>query len=79
MRQYAERAPVSPRRAKLPDYLVYHSDHGNQDLSIRYKQRLAAAGIQSSIGSGFFHTKTHRLKPSVGFARRKSSAKDAPT
>ena len=31
--------------------LVHHSDRGSQYLSIRYTERLAEAGIQSSVGS----------------------------
>ena len=31
--------------------LVHHSDRGSQYLSIRYTQRLAEAGIESSVGS----------------------------
>ena len=33
------------------DALVHHSDHGVQYLSIRYTERLAAAGIERSVGS----------------------------
>ena len=31
--------------------LIHHSDHGSQYLSIRYTERLAAAGIEASAGS----------------------------
>ena len=31
--------------------LVHHSDRGSQDLSIRYTERLAEAGIEPSVGS----------------------------
>jgi putative transposase len=31
--------------------LVHHSDRGTQYLSIRYTERLAAAGVESSVGS----------------------------
>jgi putative transposase len=31
--------------------LVHHSDRGSQYLSIRYPQRLAPAGVESSVGS----------------------------
>ena len=30
---------------------MHHSDHGSQYLSIRYTERLAEAGIESSVGS----------------------------
>ena len=33
------------------DRLVHHSDRGTQSLSIRYTERLAAAGIEPSVGS----------------------------
>lgn len=33
------------------DELVHHSDRGSQYLSIRYTERLAAAGIERSVGS----------------------------
>ena len=33
------------------DDLVHHSDRGVQYLSIRYTERLAAAGIERSVGS----------------------------
>ena len=31
--------------------LIHHSDRGSQYLSIRYSERLAEAGIESSVGS----------------------------
>lgn len=34
-----------------PQGLIHHSDRGSQYLSIRYSQRLAEAGIESSVGS----------------------------
>ena len=33
------------------DGLVHHSDRGGQYLAIRYTERLAAAGVESSVGS----------------------------
>ena len=33
------------------DQLVHHSDRGSQDLSIRYTDRLADAGVDPSVGS----------------------------
>ena len=33
------------------DGLIHHSDRGSQYLSIRYTERLAAAGIEPSVGS----------------------------
>jgi transposase InsO family protein len=60
------------------DRLVHHSDRGVQYLSIRYTERLAEAGIESSVGSvgdsydnamaetiiGLFKTEViHRLGP----------------
>ena len=38
------------RRTGTED-LVHHSDRGSQYLSIRYTERLAVAGIESSVGS----------------------------
>jgi transposase InsO family protein len=35
----------------LEDGLIHHSDRGSQYLSIRYTERLAEAGIESSVGS----------------------------
>ena len=40
-----ERRPVGPAR------LIHHSDRGVQYVSIRYTERLAAAGIEPSVGS----------------------------
>ena len=40
--------------ARQPDQgssLVHHSDRGSQYVSIRYSERLAEAGIESSVGS----------------------------
>jgi transposase InsO family protein len=37
-------------RPNLSD-LIHHSDRGTQDLSIRYTERLAEAGIEPSVGS----------------------------
>jgi transposase InsO family protein len=39
------------RRPFHGDGLVHHSDHGSQYVSIRYTERLAAAGIEPSVGS----------------------------
>ena len=36
---------------KAPQGLIHHSDRGSQYLSIRYTERLAQAGIESSVGS----------------------------
>ena len=36
---------------KPADSLIHHSDRGSQYLSIRYSDRLAEAGIESSVGS----------------------------
>ena len=38
-------------RGSIPDGLVHHSDRGVQYLAIRYTDRLAAAGIENSVGS----------------------------
>ena len=35
----------------ISDRLVHHSDHGSQYLAIRYTERLAEAGLESSVGS----------------------------
>lgn len=39
------------RRAERDGQLVHHSDRGSQYVSIRYSERLAEAGIESSVGS----------------------------
>ena len=39
------------RRSDGLDDLVHHSDRGVQYLSIHYTERLAAAGIEPSVGS----------------------------
>ena len=39
------------RRAERDGELVHHSDRGSQYVSIRYSERLAEAGIESSVGS----------------------------
>ena len=31
--------------------MIHHSDRGSQYLSIRYTERLAAAGVEASVGS----------------------------
>jgi len=36
---------------KDTEHLIHHSDRGSQYLSIRYSERLAEAGIESSVGS----------------------------
>jgi transposase InsO family protein len=36
---------------RAPAGLVHHSDRGGQYLSIRYTERLAAAGVDPSVGS----------------------------
>ena len=35
----------------VPIRLIHHSDRGRQYLSIRYTERLAANGIEASVGS----------------------------
>jgi putative transposase len=36
--------------------LIHHSDRGSRYVSIRYTERLAAAGIEPSVGSvGYAH------------------------
>lgn len=42
---------ISERGDDAGDRLVHHSDRGVQYLSIRYTERLAEAGIESSVGS----------------------------
>lgn len=39
------------RRPAQDDRLVHHSDRGSQYLALRYTDRLAAAGVQPSVGS----------------------------
>jgi putative transposase len=39
------------RRKGAGEALVHHSDRGVQYLSIRYTERLEAAGIETSVGS----------------------------
>lgn len=42
---------ICQRRPTQGSGLVHHSDRGSQYLSIRYTERLAAAGIDTSVGS----------------------------
>jgi putative transposase len=42
---------ICDRQDENPEGLVHHSDRGSQYLSIRYTERLAAAGIEPSVGS----------------------------
>ena len=39
------------RQPDANDALIHHSDRGSQYVSIRYSERLAEAGIESSVGS----------------------------
>ena len=39
------------RRSARDAGLAHHSDRGSQDVSIRYAERLADAGIEPSVGS----------------------------
>jgi transposase InsO family protein len=39
------------RQPEREDTLIHHSDRGAQYVSIRYSERLAEAGIESSVGS----------------------------
>jgi transposase InsO family protein len=41
---------IHDRRPAETDTLVHHSDRGSQDVSIRYTERLAEAGIDPSVG-----------------------------
>lgn len=38
-----------PRQPERSDALIHHSDRGSQDVSIRYTERLAEAGIEPSV------------------------------
>jgi putative transposase len=42
---------LQERRPNGDNRLVHHSDRGSQYVSIRYTERLAAAGIEPSVGS----------------------------
>lgn len=42
---------ICQRAPSEADKLIHHSDRGSQYLSIRYTERLAEAGIDSSVGS----------------------------
>jgi transposase InsO family protein len=42
---------IYDRCRQRPNGLVHHSDRGTQYLSMRYTDRLAAAGIAPSVGS----------------------------
>lgn len=42
---------IYARGGTTPAGLVHHSDRGTQDLSMRYTDRLADAGIAPSVGS----------------------------
>jgi transposase InsO family protein len=42
---------ICERQPDVATPLVHHSDHGSQYLSIRYTDRLLAAGIEPSVGS----------------------------
>ncbi len=39
------------RQPERTDALIHHSDRGSQYVSIRYRERLAEAGIEPSVGS----------------------------
>ena len=43
--------PICQRAPSETVKLIHHSDRGSQYLSIRYAQRLAEAGINTSVGS----------------------------
>lgn len=42
---------ICQRTPSETDKLIHHSDRGSQYLSIRYTERLAEAGIDTSVGS----------------------------
>ena len=47
--------------------LINHSDHGVQYVSIRYTERLAEAGVETSVGS---MGDSYDKKPSVALHAR---------
>ena len=49
--------------------LIHHSDRGSQYVSIRYSERLAEAGIESSVGSNGTATTTPWPRRSTGCTR----------
>ena len=53
--------------------LVHHSDRGGQYLSIRYTERLAEAGIESSVGSTGDSYDNALAESVIGCSRRKRS------
>lgn len=42
---------ICQRAPSKADKLIHHSDRGSQYLSIKYTERLAEAGIDTSVGS----------------------------
>ena len=81
-----EKCRFSPRSTDTSD-LIHHSDRGVQYLSIRYTERLKAAGIETSVGSvgdaydnamaetiiGLFKAEVIRLRGRGGASSRSSS------
>ena len=51
MNLWALEPALHARRPAQNDGLIHHSDRGSQDVSIKYTERLAEAGIEPSVGS----------------------------
>ena len=49
--------------------MIHHRDRGSQYLPIRYTERLAEAGVESSVGSTGDPTTTPWLKRSTGYTK----------
>jgi transposase InsO family protein len=54
--------------------LVHHSDRGSHYLSIRYSERLAEAGVESSVAVSATRTTTPWRRRSSAFSRPRSFA-----
>ena len=48
---YALEQALYDRRPERTDAFIHYSDRGSQYMSIRYRERLAEAGIEPSVGS----------------------------
>lgn len=58
--------------------VIHHNDRGSQYLSIRFSERLAEAGMKSSVGSKGDSTTTRWQRPSTACTRRRLSTSAAP-
>lgn len=68
---------LAARRPFADGGLIHHSDRGSQYLALKYTERLAQAGVDSSVGSVGDSYDNALAEPSSAFTRPRSLSRAA--